>query len=559
MTNLNREGAGHVRDESRDYTRFPFLSVLIAALLAVALAGVLDGPRTASAHPLGNFTTNRLLIADLAESGVLSVEYVVDSAEIPTFQRIGDVDRDGDRVVSDTEAQAFLRKESPKLLGNIYVAIDGDRVPLSATGGSVELLEGQGGLQTMRVVIAATGTLPEGWQAGTKASIKDDNYPGQAGWRQIVVRPGAGIDLFRTSTALEDVTKGLTEYPQDLLKSPSAMSEAVFEFRSGTTTLAAPDRSTGSSVGRDEAQRSLGRFASLVDEQHLTPAFVAVALLLAMGWGAMHALGPGHGKTVVAAYLVGERGNGRHALYLGLIVTATHTISVFSLGLIALFAADIFDADDVYYWLSLASGVLVLVLGGSLLLSRGRTLLRGRKHVVHTHSHHEHAHDDHTDAAHEHGHSHSHDQAARRAILQGRSMVVEPPHEHLHEGGHRHDHQHGHSHVPTAPGWRGLVALGISGGLVPCPTALVVMLGAIAIDRAIYGLVLVTAFSLGLAGVLMGIGLLLVYGRHFLDRRASRLGFLRSGFAQRFIAVSPVLSALGILALGVMLTSRAML
>jgi ABC-type nickel/cobalt efflux system permease component RcnA len=261
----------------------------------------------------------------------------------------------------------------------------------------------------------------------------------------------------------------------------------------------------------------------------------------------------------VAAYLVGERGNGRHALYLGLIVTATHTISVFSLGLIALFAADIFDADDVYYWLSLASGVLVLVLGGSLLLSRGRTLLRGRKHVVHTHSHHEHAHDDHTDAAHEHGHSHSHDQAARRAILQGRSMVVEPPHEHLHEGGHRHDHQHGHSHVPTAPGWRGLVALGISGGLVPCPTALVVMLGAIAIDRAIYGLVLVTAFSLGLAGVLMGIGLLLVYGRHFLDRRASRLGFLRSGFAQRFIAVSPVLSALGILALGVMLTSRAML
>jgi ABC-type nickel/cobalt efflux system permease component RcnA len=124
---------------------------------------------------------------------------------------------------------------------------------------------------------------------------------------------------------------------------------------------------------------------------------------------------------------------------------------------------------------------------------------------------------------------------------------------------HGHNHHHGHSHLPTQPGWRGIVALGISGGLVPCPTALVVMLGAVAIDRAVYGLVLVTAFSFGLAGVLTGIGLLLVYGRNFLNRRTERLTILRSGFAQRFITVSPILSALGILALGVMLTSRAML
>ena len=309
------------------------------------------------------------------------------------------------------------------------------------------------------------------------------------------MRPGAGIDLFKTSAQTEDITNGLTVYPEDLLKSPPSVSEAVFEFKSGTTTLAPPSRSAGTNVARDEAQRSLGRFASLVDRQNLTPAFVAIALLLAMGWGAMHALGPGHGKTVVAAYLVGERGNGRHAIYLGMIVTATHTISVFTLGLIALFAADIFDADDVYYWLSLASGVLVLVLGGMLLQSRVRTLLRGRRYVKHTLSSHEHAHDGHTHAAHEHGHSHSHDVEARRAFLQGNSMLVAPPTAHAQDG-HRHDtddghdHHHGHSHVPTAPGWKGIVALGISGGLVPCPTALVVMLGAIAIDRAVYGLVL---------------------------------------------------------------------
>ena len=536
---------------------------LLAVLIAFILITAIGDPRTASAHPLGNFSINRLLIVDLRESGVVSVKYVVDSAEIPTFQRISAVDTNGDREVSDMEAGAFLSKESPKLVGNLYVEVDGERVPLTGSGGIVELLEGQGMLQTMRVVIEATGMLPEGWADGAKASIRDQNYEGQAGWREIIVRPGAGIDLFKTSAQTQDITNGLTVYPEDLLKSPPSVSEAVFEFKSGTTTLAAPSRSAGTSVARDEAQRSLGRFASLVDERNLTPAFLGLALLLAMGWGAMHALGPGHGKTVVAAYLVGERGNGRHAVYLGLIVTATHTISVFTLGLIALFAADIFDADDVYYWLSLASGVLVLVLGGMLLQSRVRALLRGRRYVKHTLSGHEHAHNGHVHGAHEHGHSHSHDLETRRAFLKGNSMLVAPAAHsgdgHSHDDDDGHDHHHGHSHVPTAPGWRGIVALGISGGLVPCPTALVVMLGAIAIDRAVYGLVLVTAFSFGLAAVLTGIGLLLVYGRRFLDRRTAGLAFLKSGWAQRFIAVSPVLSALGILALGVMLTGRAML
>jgi len=537
---------------------------LFAALIALVLVSVLSGPRAASAHPLGNFSINRLLVAELQETGLLRVHYVVDTAEIPTFQRISSVDSNGDREVSEAEATAFLGKESPKLLSNIYAEVDNQRVALIGTGGSVELLEGQGGLLTMRVAIEAMALLPEGWSDGVRASIRDENYEGQAGWREIIVRPGAGVDLFKTSAQTEDITNGLTVYPENLLKSPPTVSEAVFEFRSGTTTLAAPSRGAGTGVARDEAQRSLGRFASLVDRQDLTPAFIALALLLAMGWGAMHALGPGHGKTVVAAYLVGERGNGRHAIYLGMIVTATHTISVFTLGLIALFAADIFDADDVYYWLSLASGVLVLVLGGMLLQSRVRTLLRGRGHLKHSLSSHEHAHSGHVHEAHEHGHSHSHDIQARRAFLKGNSMLVAPPTAHArdghsHDGDDGHDHHHGHSHVPTAPGWRGIVALGISGGLVPCPTALVVMLGAIAIDRAVYGLVLVTAFSFGLAGVLTGIGLLLDYGRRFLDRRTASLTFLRSGWAQRFIVVSPVLSALGILALGVMLTGRAML
>jgi ABC-type nickel/cobalt efflux system permease component RcnA len=384
--------------------------------------------------------------------------------------------------------------------------------------------------------------LPNGWQSGASASFADANFRGQNGWRQVIVRPAEGVDLFETTAPSEDVTHELTVYPQELLKSAPALTSAEFSFRSGEGAVTAPVApAADGAVARDQAGRALGRFASLVDRRHLTPAFVALALLLAAGWGAMHALGPGHGKTVVAAYLVGERGTARHALSLGLIVTATHTVSVFTLGAIALSASSIVAADDVYFWLSLASGLLVVFLGGGLLYSRARRLVSratpraGLSAATHKHSDgsvHEHDH-------HSHGLEHSH------------------RHGHGHEHPHDHDEEHGHSHVPQAPGWRGLLALGVSGGIVPCPTALVVMLGAIAIDRTVYGLVLVTAFSAGLAGVLTGIGLFLVYGRRFIEGR--RFAFLNSGLMRHIQAVSPILSALGILSLGLLLTGRAML
>jgi ABC-type nickel/cobalt efflux system permease component RcnA len=373
-------------------------------------------------------------------------------------------------------------------------------------------------------VINAAAALPQGWTQGTSASFHDGNYEGQAGWRQVVVRPGAGVNLFESSVSMVDQTAELTAYPEDLLKSPPNQGSADFSFRPGETLLV-PVLPQGDTVARDSANKTLGRFASLVSRENLTPGFVALALLLAAGWGAMHALGPGHGKTVVAAYLVGERGTGRHALFLGLVVTATHTISVFALGGIAVFASQVLSADDIYSYLSLGSGVVVLALGGGLLVTRLRRLAGAGEHTG------------------DHGHEHHHDE-----------------HEHHHEHAHvDHDYHHGHSHVPTAPGWRGLVALGVSGGLVPCPTALVVMLGAIAIDRAVYGMVLVTAFSFGLAGVLTGVGLLLVYGQRLLQGPAARMSFLNSGVGARLQAVAPVLSALGIIGAGLLLTGQAML
>ena len=505
-----------------------FLPLVSAAVIALVFVGLAQSPRTAAAHPLGNFSVNRLVIIEIDGQGVVTLRYVIDEAEIPTFQKLGEIDLNDDGAISAEEETAHFATAAGALVDRLVLEVGDRRVPLEVVASELELLEGQGGLQTLRRVIDARGELPAGWQGGATTSFRDENYAGEPGWRQVVVRPAAAVAIIEGEVATTDVTRELTAYPEDLLKSPPAVSEVAFAFGAGSADagpIAVVDE--GPTVSRDAAGKTLGRFASIVSRENVTPGFVLIALLLAAGWGAMHALGPGHGKTVVAAYLVGERGTWRHAVYLGLIVTTTHTLSVFALGGIAIFASSLLSADDVYYWLSIASGALVAILGGFLLVTRLRRLYVSRRIAP---SHHAHEHLD-------HGHSHGHD------------------HDHEH---HEHGHEHGHSHVPAAPGWRGLLALGVSGGLVPCPTALVVMLGAIALDRTVYGLVLVTAFSVGLAGVLTAIGLLMVYGQHLLA--GSRLRPLAgSMLVRRAVVLAPVMSALAILGVGVVLTSQAML
>ncbi|HEU0072688.1 MAG TPA: hypothetical protein VFS30_01635 [Dehalococcoidia bacterium] len=506
------------------------LPLLCGAVVAAVLIGATQPPERAEAHPLGNFSVNRLVIVDLDGQGLITLRYVVDMAEIPTFQKLNEIDINGDGFVSATEETAYLGAAAEELIDGLVLEIDGLRLALTAEATEMELLEGQGGLQTLRTVIDARGALPDGWQAGVAATLRDENYGGEPGWRQVVVRPGAEVGLTGGDAVTVDVTAELTAYPENLLKSPPRTSEANFAFSAGSMTAApAAISQEAPTVSRDAAGKTLGRFASIVSRENVTPGLVLLGLLLAAGWGAMHALGPGHGKTVVAAYLVGEHGRPRHAVYLGLIVTATHTLSVFVLGAIAIFAANVLSADDVYYWLSLASGVLVALLGGCLLVTRLRRL-RARRHEAVAQQPDDHEHDHHSHG--NHGHDHAHD------ILHG--------------------DDHGHAHVPPAPGWRGLVALGVSGGLVPCPTALVVMLGAIAIDRTIYGMVLVTAFSVGLAGVLTAIGLLMVYGQHMLAGSRAR-SLLDTKLARGMMTVSPVLSAVAILGLGLVLASRATL
>lgn len=306
-----------------------------------------------------------------------------------------------------------------------------------------------------------------------------------------------------------------------------------------------------------------------------------LAIVGAVVWGAMHSLSPGHGKTLVGAYLIGTRATPRHAIFLAVTTTITHTIGIFALGLLTLFASRYILPEQLYPWLNLLSGLMVVGIGFHLLWSRSR----GRaSHHSHSHPHgHSHISNDYESLDHQHRHfalqpltslsagSELHDHTPHSIYHTGCKITHSALHSHHHThdhptdhkplAHHEHDdvhqghmHHHGHSHLP--PGtegpvtWRSLLALGISGGLVPCPAALVLLLSCIALGNVSLGLLLVLAFSLGLAGVLTVLGLLLVYAkqlfRHFpAPKRASRL--------------LPALSGLGITVIGFGLSTQAVM
>jgi ABC-type nickel/cobalt efflux system permease component RcnA len=234
-----------------------------------------------------------------------------------------------------------------------------------------------------------------------------------------------------------------------------------------------------------------------------------IGLCVAFGLGAAHALSPGHGKTIVAAYLVGSRGTMKHALFLGGMVTFTHTISVFALGLGMLLFQRYVVPEKIIPALGVISGLSIVVIGAMLLYQRAKRLAGHDQH----HHHHDHDH-------HHHHHDHDHH--------------------------HRHDHHHTHSHVPEGKiTLAGLIALGASGGLVPCPSALVLLLSAIALGRTGLGLLLLLAFSAGLALVLMGIGAMVLYAKNLLPERAA------SAPVFRYV---PVFSAVVVMVLGLVMT-----
>ena len=504
---------------------------LLIALFCVPLA---------SAHPLGNFTINQF--AGLrASPGGIEIDYVLDMAEIPAFQEIGIIDSNGDGSPDPVGMAAYHPVQCEAIAKELSIRANRHPVPIALRESTVAFPPGQGGLSTLRLncVFLAKFDLPE---EGASIEFQNDAYRDRLGWREIVVS-GEGVEL-AGDFITQSLSNRLVSYPNDLLSNPLDQRQVSFEAR---------PRVAGSGLRQDQAQ-SAGKplaadrndaFTRLI----LLEKFSLPTLLLALGisflWGAMHAMTPGHGKTIVGAYLVGSRGTALHALYLGLTTTVTHTAGVFALGAITIFASRFILPERLFPWLSFISGLMVVGIGINLLRDRLRLAISKSRPRIGP----DHAHGDEPDHIHEHDHPHSHEAGSR-------------PHSHPPDSGYQHfpgvhGHEHhrgGHTHLPPgadgAPvNLRSLLMLGISGGLLPCPSALVVMLSAIALGRVGLGLLMVTAFSLGLAGALSGIGILFIFAGKYIAGLPQR---------NRLLDYLPAVSALFITVVGLAIAARAL-
>ena len=462
------------------------------ALPVLVVVGVLLIPVAASAHPLGNFTINTSAGIVLSP-GAARIDYVVDMAEIPTVQARPQLDLDADGATSEAERSAYATATAPTLLANLDLRVGERAVALEIAAAHVTLLPGQGGLEILRLEATLVGDIA--MRSGSVA-FEDRNFEGHVGWHEVTVAGVDGLVLSGSDVPETSVTDGLRTYPQDLLSSPLDVRTATATFAPGTTAVG--PSSTEAIAGAERPGVVGGAFADLVDR---TGPLMLLALLLAFGFGALHALGPGHGKTLMAAYLVGAGGRARQAVALGAAVATMHTASVLGLGLVVLGATSVFAPERVYPWLGLGSGLIALGLGSTLLVSRLGAWSQGR------------------------------------------------PHQHAEDDPHHHDHaaDHGHAHAPADErvlSRKGLIALALAGGMLPSPTALVVLLASVTLHRVAYGLALIAAFSVGLATALVVVGMLALRARTVVERRMSH----------RATKLVPVFSAAAIALLGVMLT-----
>jgi ABC-type nickel/cobalt efflux system permease component RcnA len=469
------------------------LGVLLAALTWLSAT-------PAGAHPLGNFSISHYAGIEIGADAV-RIRYVVDMAEIPTFQETQDAGLVAE--ANHPSVTPWVTRAVSRLAGGLRLEVDGTRLALTPGASEIIFPPGAGGLPTLKVGVVYSAPIAVAGARPATLRYADENYAGRAGWKEVIVTAGPGVTLVDSTAPPTDRSRQLSDYPTDLLDSPPQDLEARVTFRVELASIAtapapatpAPPAATPALRPNSQSSPS-NRFADLMRSGTPGSGLVVTALLVAVVLGAFHALEPGHGKTVVAAYLVGSRGTARHALILGLIVTASHTAGVYLLGAVTFYASQHVVPEQLYPWLSLGSGLTIAVLGAVLFFRR--YLGKDDEHG-HRHGHHHHHHD-----GGGHSHTHAHDHA--------------PGPEHDHARDHAHDHAADHSHDHEPVSLRALFALGISGGIIPCPAALVVLLSALSMRRVGFGLVLIVAFSVGLAAVLVVIGVLMVYAGRLMSR-----------------------------------------
>ena len=543
---------------------------------------------TSVAHPMGNFSVNHYSKIKIGQQSI-EIRYLIDMAEIPTFQEARQFDITP--KVDDPSASRYLNRQEQLLKEGISLESDGQSVRLYTISRQVAFADGAGGLSTMKIGFVFRGTLDV--SAGThKLSYFDSNFPGRAGWKEVVVLDD-GVTILSSSAPGTDRSQELTNYSSDVLNSPPQQLSALVVFR---TSLSEPDKTASAEIiaaspnrtpprgtdaahqasaplptrppSRQRQRQSSGvitsgaittattsrdlsdpqsspsgiaastvallplaraqntprsRFTELISTQGKLNFWVLLsAALIAAGLGALHALEPGHGKTIVAAYLVGSRGTARHAVLLGIVVTAAHTAGVYLLGAVTLYASRYIVPEQLYPWLGTISGLSVAGLGIFIFLRHwtGET-------VEHSHAP---------------GEQHSH---WFLSIFQQSATNRDTPTEPANPTAISAESKP----VERTLSLRELCTLGITGGIVPCPAALVVLLSAFSLHRIGFGLFLITAFSFGLAAVLVIVGLTMVYAKSVMSSRV-RPGNL----ALRYL---PFLSAAFMVVLGVGITASA--
>ena len=457
------------------------------------------------AHGPNTDIMDRLVEVRLRPEGIdLRLGMLYGEVPAAAVRKAMDLDRDGQIGESEAAGYAFAQRDC--LTAGLRVRLDGREMALSSLEPQVDLY-GQYGSAPGHLDQTFDFTAPLGSELEDRrcrleiANANNWAIPGRTTFVLIAAREvevfGTSLDSlispvrashlsgFRAEFALRDqeaLTKAAREDPWRLVLDRWTEDYPPISM-SGRVTAAA-----------EEDHHSHGGFSGRVqryfEEGENNPAGLWLLILAAFAYGCVHALEPGHAKTVTAAYLLGSTHRWPRSVLLALTVTITHTGGVLLLALLTTAAWGDSLSATTQAALTGFSGLIVLLLGIQRLRSGG----------------------------HDHGHSH----------------------EHLHEGGnhaHEHDHPHIHTHAEQESGSRwGVIWLGVAGGLVPCPGALWIYLLALGFGRPALAVVLILALSLGLALVLVSVGLASLYLRN--------LTLASGGRPPAFVASSRTLSRL---------------
>ncbi len=469
-------------------------------LAAVLVIGLMLLPALAmpvSAHPLGNFTVNRSSALEIGP-GTASMRYVLDLAEIPTLQELSAAGLSSTPTAA--ERATLLAAKAPGLVEGLSLSLDGTPVEWRIRSSSLDLLPGQAGLWTLRLVLDLTAS-PN--RVDGPLEYHDGTFAGRTGWHQVILRAVGDTGLRQSSAPTTDMTNELRQYPTDPSISPPDINSASAFVLAGGGASSASGTGASATVPRFGVEGASDQLTAFLRAGPLSDvAGLLGALLIAAALGAFHAVTPGHGKTVMAAYLVGTQGTRQQALLLGLSVAVSHTLGVLVLGAVILAASSLFAPERVYPYLSAASGLIVLGIGLWLLRTRIQ------RHDGHGHTH---------GPVAAHGHHHDHDKSSDAGL-----------------------------------GWKSLVVLGLSGGIVPSASALLLLLAAVNVHQIGLGIVLIAVFGLGMAAVLVGVGMTLVGAGALAARRLARYRL-----APTLMARLPLLTAVVVVVFGVGITVQA--